>query len=61
MGKGIAIASGTAADFSRTDSDDMILMGLPGRRQLLQITAQKGTERRLVFENILRPVLDVKA
>lgn len=44
MGKGIAIASGTAADFSRTDSDDMILMGLPGCRQLLQITAQKGTE-----------------
>lgn len=61
MGKGIAIASGTAADFSRADSDDMILMGLPGRRQLLQVTAQKGTETPPVFEDILRPVLDVKA
>lgn len=37
MGQGISITTGTAADFCRTYGDDMVFVGLLGRRQLLQL------------------------
>ena len=61
MRKGVGIASGTATDFRLADGDDMVFMGLPGRRKLRQIAVQHCHEAAPVFEDILGPVVDVKA
>ena len=60
MGQGVGITAGTAADFSRSDGDDVVFMGLLGRRQLLQGIAQESTQAAPVLQDVLGPVTDVK-
>ena len=58
MGQGVGITAGTAADFSRSDGDDVVFMGLLGRRQLLQGIAQERAEAAPVLQDVLGPVTE---
>ena len=60
MGQGISITAGTAADFCRSHGDDVVFVGLLGRRQLLQGIAQEGTEAAPVLQDGLGLVADVE-
>ena len=60
MGQGIGITAGTAADLCRSHGDDVVFVGLLGRRQLLQGIAQEGTEAAPVLQDGLGLVADVE-